>query len=96
MFEDAKNVYVQAATKIGQLITEKQEAYGDSFGQAYRIINVLYPAGIKPEQYKDALAVIRVIDKLFRIVNKKDAFGEDPWKDIAGYALLSIVREMEK
>lgn len=32
--------------------------------------------------------VVRVVDKLFRIANHKDAFGENPWADIAGYAVL--------
>ena len=32
-----------------------------------------------------------MIDKLFRIANKKDAFDENPWRDIAGYALLSTI-----
>ena len=31
------------------------------------------------------LAITRVVDKLFRIANRKDAFGENPWQDIAGY-----------
>jgi hypothetical protein len=59
-------------------------------------LSVLYPSGIKPEQYTDALAIIRVIDKLFRIANNKDAFSESPWRDIAGYALLGIANSEEK
>jgi hypothetical protein len=59
-------------------------------------LSVLYPSGIKPEQYTDALAIIRVIDKLFRIANNKDAFAESPWRDIAGYALLGIANSEEK
>jgi hypothetical protein len=48
----------------------------------------LYPDGVKPEQYIDLLVTVRIVDKLFRIANKKDAFGENPWQDIAGYGLL--------
>ncbi len=36
------------------------------------------------------LAITRIIDKLFRIATKKDAFGESPFKDIAGYGILGI------
>jgi len=32
--------------------------------------------------------LLRVIDKLFRIASQKEAFGENPWQDIAGYGLL--------
>jgi hypothetical protein len=71
-----KKKYHEIGEEIGQLVQEKNEAYGDSFGQACRILEVLYPNGIQPAQYRDALAITRVIDKLFRLANKKDAFGE--------------------
>ena len=89
------NRYVQEAMNLAEVVTNKQMAYGDSFGRSKQVIEALYPQGILPEQYQDALAVIRVIDKLFRIANKKFAFNEDPWQDIAGYALLSIVKHKE-
>ena len=80
--------YEGVGKRIGKLVDEKNEAYGDSFNQSGKILEVLYPEGVTPNQYRDMLAVVRVIDKLFRIANKKDAFGESPWRDIAGYALL--------
>ncbi len=82
--------YKQIGEEIGSLVDEKNAAYGSSFAESYKILSVLYPNGIQPEQYTDALAIIRVIDKLFRLANKKDAFGESPWKDIAGYAILGV------
>lgn len=91
-----KKTFKQIGTEIGALVEEKNSAYGSSFAESYKILNTLYPNGIKPEQYTDALAIIRVIDKLFRIANKKDAFGESPWKDIAGYAILGISNDESK
>lgn len=85
--------YAEIGVQIGQLVQEKNEAYGDSFGQACKILEVLYPGGILPSQYRDALAVTRVIDKLFRLANKKDAFGESPWRDICGYAILGVAND---
>mgnify|MGYP003627629481 CR=1 FL=1 len=85
--------YKKIGLSIGSLVQEKNEAYGDSFGQACKILEVLYPDGIRPEQYRDALAITRLIDKLFRLSNKKDAFGESPWKDICGYAMLGIAND---
>jgi hypothetical protein len=82
--------YKQIGSEIGELVDEKNAAYGSSFAESYKILSVLYPNGIKPEQYMDALAITRVIDKLFRIANSKDAFGESPWRDIAGYAILGV------
>ena len=49
--------YKKIGLSIGSLVQEKNEAYGDSFGQACKILEVLYPDGIRPEQYRDALAI---------------------------------------
>jgi len=87
-----KSIYEQTAERIGKLVTEKNMAYGSSFAEAHKILEVLYPQGIAPHQFTDALAIIRVIDKLFRIATKKDAFGESPWQDIAGYGILGVVK----
>ncbi len=90
-----KKIYENIGSEIGCLVDEKNAAYGNSFSESHKILSVLYPHGIKPEQYTDALAVIRVIDKLFRIATKKDAFGESPWRDIAGYALLGVKKDTD-
>jgi len=90
-----KTKYETTAEEIGKLVAEKNAAYGSSFAESYKILEVLYPNGIMPYQYTDALALIRVIDKLFRIATKKDAFGESPWRDIAGYGILGTVRDSE-
>lgn len=81
---------------VGKLVDAKNAAYGNSFAESHKILSVLYPNGIKPEQYTDALAIIRVVDKLFRIATNKDAFGESPWNDIAGYAILGINNRIEQ
>jgi len=89
-------LYQKIGEDLGQLVSEKNRAYGDSFNKAQEVIKVLYPDGIKPEQYRDMLAIVRVIDKLFRIANNKDAFGESPWGDIAGYSILGIANDMDQ
>jgi hypothetical protein len=88
--------YKQIGEEIGSLVDEKNAAYGSSFAECHKLLSVLYPNGIQPEQYTDALAIIRVIDKLFRIANKKNAFGESPWNDIAGYAILGVANHDKK
>jgi len=80
--------YEEIGAEIGRLVDDKQKAYGRSFDKSGQILRLLYPYGIKTEQYDDLLAMVRIIDKLFRIATNKDALGEDPWRDIAGYALL--------
>lgn len=88
--------YVKIASDIGKLVAAKQQAYGDSFNKSEQIINILFPDGIKPENYKDLLTITRIIDKLFRIATKKSAFDESPYRDIAGYALLGLINDLEK
>lgn len=85
--------YSEMGKLLGELTQMKNTAYGDSFAKSGDILEILYPHGIKPEQYRDALAIVRVIDKLFRIATRKDAFGESPWKDIAGYGILGAVSD---
>ena len=82
--------YSKIGSDIGKLVEEKQVAYGDSFGRAGRVLQELYPNGIVPDDYKDLLTIARILDKLFRIATQKDAFGENPYRDIAGYALLAV------
>ena len=84
--------YLEKATEIAKLVEKKQEAYGDSFGKSGKILEILYPNGVPVEQYTDMLAIIRIIDKLFRIANQKNAFGEDPYNDILGYSLLGSIK----
>lgn len=78
--------------EIGELVKRKNNAYGDSFFHSGEFLRLLYPTGIKPEQYDDVMTIARVYDKLQRIATDKDAFGENPWSDIVGYGLLSIAR----
>lgn len=80
--------FASLGAELGRLVNEKQAAYGDSFGRSGAVLEILYPAGVQPDQYTDLLAVTRVIDKLFRVASARDALGETPWKDIAGYGLL--------
>ncbi len=87
--------YRSTAVSIGELVEEKNAAYGSSFERSGEIVSILYPNGISSAQMTDALCVVRVIDKLFRIATRKDAFGESPWKDIAGYGILLATLDAE-
>jgi hypothetical protein len=78
--------------QIGKLVDTKQAAYGDSFGKSGQVMKILYPNGIGVNQIDDALAVVRILDKLFRIATARDALGESPYRDIAGYGLLGAAR----
>ena len=83
-----KHDYEKLGKDLGHLITEKQMAYGDSYGKSGEVLKQLFPNGIPKESYTDALAIVRIVDKLFRIATDPTWGDESPWKDIAGYALL--------
>ena len=91
---DLMQTYTHLGTTIGRLVEEKDQTYGSSFQRSQEILKILYPQGVQPQQYCDMLAITRVVDKLFRVANRKDAFGENPWQDIAGYGLLGVANEM--
>lgn len=78
------------AEQTADLVKSKNAAYGNSFEESTQIAKLFYPQGVGPGQMQDFLAIIRVLDKLKRIATNKDAFGEDPWKDINGYSLLML------
>lgn len=80
--------YEEVGAAIGRLVDTKNKAYGKSFENLGALLTILYPDGIMPNQYQDLGAMIRILDKFFRIATKKNAFGESPWTDVAGYAIL--------
>lgn len=87
--------YTETGKKIGDLVQVKNEMYGDAFHMSGEFLNILYPNGIKPGQYKDMLGIIRVFDKQMRIANGNQG-NENAWNDIAGYGvLMSGERESE-
>lgn len=79
--------------EIGALVQEKNAAYGDSFAKSGDFLRLLYPDGIRPEQYGDALTLVRMFDKQMRIATKKNAFGESAFGDLVGYAILGLAND---
>lgn len=92
-FDNLRAFLTRYTEDFSKFLAEKNAAYGNSVVNSQTILKQLYPNGIQTEQYIDALYVVRILDKLSRIASNKDAFGEDPWKDICGYSLLRIVEE---
>ena len=82
--------YERIGTEAGKLVAEKNLAYGDAFSKTGDFMRLLYPDGIKPGQYKDALCLVRMFDKMVRIATDKDAFGESPFRDLCGYSILGV------
>lgn len=91
-----KSDFEVAAEEVGKLVTEKNKAYGNSFEDAEHFLKILFPEGIKVENYSDMLCIVRIFDKLKRIATNKDAYNENPYKDLIGYGILGFVKEKKR
>lgn len=88
--------YHQLGATIGSLVDKKNHAYGSAFQKTGDFLRLLYPEGIKPENYDDALLLVRIFDKQMRIATDRDALGESPYEDIAGYGILGAQMHRER
>jgi hypothetical protein len=68
-----------ACNRLADMLVAKNAAYGDS---------ALHPVGIFGRGKASDLIKIRIDDKLSRIRNNPEAFGEDPIRDLLGYLIL--------
>lgn len=84
------------AHDLGEVLEQKNEAYGDAVGKSAAFLTLLYPNGIPVEAYGAVSLQLRIFDKQCRIANKPDAFGEDPFLDIGGYGLLGQRMVLDK
>lgn len=80
----------QLARDLGELCESKRRAYGDSVGKSAEVLRILYPNGLKPDQYLDAITAARIVDKLSRKAQGNDPHGESPYIDAAGHALVAL------
>jgi len=80
--------YAEKGAEIGLFVEEKNKAYGSAFAKAGEFLKLLYPEGVEPGQYRDMLLLTRIFDKMMRIATDKDALGESPYRDIAGYGII--------
>lgn len=81
------------ADEVVSVVHGKQRAYGRTPEDVGRMMSVLFPGGVPPKAYGDALLTVRVLDKLCRLATAAggpDLGNESPWSDIAGYALLAL------
>jgi hypothetical protein len=82
-------------SELGKLLAEKNKAYGNSFEKSAEFLKLLYPDGVPVEAYDNMLLLVRIFDKQVRIATDKDALGENPFQDIAGYGLLGFYTDQK-
>ena len=74
----ADRIYARCSA-LAEFLVAKNESYGDS---------ALHPVGIFAQGRASDLIRVRIDDKLSRIRNNPDAFGEDAVQDLLGYLVL--------
>jgi hypothetical protein len=79
--------------EVARLVAEKNRAYGSAFEKTGAFLRLLFPNGIRPDQYDDLGLQFRIFDKQMRIATRKGAFGESPFADIAGYGILGAAKD---
>ena len=87
----APPTFASLAKEIAEIVAAKNVAYGNSFDKCGDFLRLLWPNGVRPEQYTDLLQLVRMFDKFSRIAS--GAPGEDPHADLVGYALLGLRRK---
>ena len=88
----AESDFHKIASDIATLLEQKNLAYGDAFAKTTQILELLYPEGIKVDQYKDIHVIVRMLDKISRIARDNDPLGESPYQDLAGYCILALTQ----
>lgn len=94
------------AAELGELVARKNQAYGDSISAVGIILQDMLDGYFDSESltYRIPIslldhlaAIVRVLDKLNRIVANPDGdlMQESPWLDIAGYALLMVKHDRD-
>ena len=95
--EEAPTItYHDLAREIADLLEVKQAMYGNSVGTAPKILALLYPDGVRVDQYADMLTVVRMLDKLKRVATGQADDPEDPWLDLCGYPLLRLAERRKR
>lgn len=84
--------YIEKATEIGKLVSEKNKQYGNAINNVDSILKILYPNGISVEQYKDLSVMVRMLDKMFRIAHGNKG-SENAYNDLCGYGLLMSLED---
>lgn len=88
---DVAGKFEEIGREIGKIVDQKNVAYGNSVNDTGDFLRLLFPDGISKselEKFDDIALLVRIFDKQKRIANRKNAFGENPYRDIAGYGIL--------
>jgi hypothetical protein len=77
------------APKLVEEIKIASRQNGNSFVEATKVMKVLFPQGIAGKE-QDAFAMVRILDKMFRIANAPSETASILWQELCAYALSGL------
>lgn len=83
-----ENEFVKLGIEIGNLVSKKNKAYGNSLFSVGDILKLFYPNGIQVDHYYMVSVMSRIMDKLKRLSENPDDC--DAWGDLMGYGMLGL------
>lgn len=86
-----RTLYKTISDALAGELVRKHETLGDTFFRGKDAMRVIYPKGVTPSKYKDALVVSRILDKLLAIAQVED--NDRYWNDILGLCLLRLATD---
>lgn len=91
--DESVSPYQRIGTELGKLCQQKNDAYGAAAITSGAMLRLLFPNGVHPSRFDDMMLIARMWDKISRIATRKDAFGESPYKDLAGYCIIGAAKD---
>lgn len=100
-FENYKDDVKLLFENIWNLLIEKQKSYGDTYSVVPHVLELLLIEKkdengnylLNSTDINNLLTIVRILDKLFRIVNGNNG-NEDAWDDILGYCILEKIKTL--
>ena len=84
------------AEEVAAEVEEKDRRYGRAVLRGVEVLKILYPEGVRPDQYADAFLTLRLFEKRSRIASAQDDDLEDARRDSLGYCLVDVVQHRNR
>jgi hypothetical protein len=86
-----EQVYTSAAGEVVREVTGKQQQYGNAFAETAKILAIIYPDGVRPEQLQTATIITRMLDRVFQLARAPIGQEARACSALAGLSLLCMV-----
>ena len=83
-----KGHYEEIGGFVGLMTDRKNAALHNVLNRSGEMIRILYPHGIRTDQYGDFLILNRIIDNMCQIPSGGPALAQEAWLEIACFALM--------